>query len=133
MILYIDKEQDSQGGEVYEGETGPYASHEPKYITTTFTRASFTSDRMFYETIDVSDSLAREIKKAGKVYLAVIFYADGDTFGTTYGYFQLSGVSATLAGAEKQNKKALSGKGYKPWEGYFSRLIGAEIFELPLT
>jgi hypothetical protein len=139
MKLYIDKTQFSEGGEEYEGEEGPYATRHPTYITTTFTNATFSPSKMFYETIDVSDSLAAKLQELKQVYLGVVFYSDGDTFGTTYGYFKFTGVSETQEGVERINKKALEngvddmGYVYKPWEGYFNGLIGFEIFLLKIV
>lgn len=140
MILYLDKEQFSEGGEAYDDESeGPFISRSPTYVTTKFTTASFYSHKMFTEQVEISEKLADKITNLGHVYLGVVFYYDGDTFGTTYGLYEISGVSDTLSGIEKINKKTISDglnnrwEGYKPWEGYFSGLIGAEIFKLDLV
>jgi hypothetical protein len=133
--FYISTSERATGGKPYPGEEGPYASCEPTYKETNFIRAYATPPKnmMFYESIDLSESEYLHLSKKKLVYLAVIFYSDGDTFGTTYGLFQIAGIAATPAGAKRLNKKALEEDAYKPWEGYFSNLMSTEIFLLELV
>jgi hypothetical protein len=132
--LYILTTTVEEGGELCEGESGgPYSSHEPTHRTTTFDEvyALQPSNRMFYETFELSKSDYNSLLKCEQVYVSAIFYSDGDTFGTTYGYYQITGVSASEKEAIQANNLALTDPGFKSWDGYFSSLIGPEVFLVP--
>lgn len=132
--LYVLSTTIEEGGEVDEGEEeSEFASHQPCYRTTTFdaVHANHPEHRMFFDTIEVPNSYYNRLLKCDQVYVAAIFYSDGDTFGETHGYFQLQGVFETSEEAIAANTLALKNEGYKPWEGYFSSLIGPEVFVVP--
>lgn len=134
--LYILSTTTEEGGELCEGEEDvPYASHEPTYRMTTFDTAhgSQPADRMFYDTLEVSKTLYEELMKCEKVFVSAIFYSDGDTFGTTDGYYEITGVSSTKEDAAAANKAALESNDFQSWQGYFARLIGPEIFLVPFV
>jgi len=132
--IYISTSQRIMGGKPYPGEEGPYATCEPTYREVSFHKAYTTQPQhmMFFESVQLSEQEYIHLSKKKNVYLAVVFYSDGDTFGTSHGLFQISGISATVAGAKKLNKKALEEDAYKPWEGYFARLDRADVFLLDL-
>ena len=65
--------------------------------------------------------------KLKEAWLALVRYCDGDTFGTTFGNHVFIGFGKTQAQAEKILKDALERKGYKQWEGYFSRLESTDV------
>lgn len=133
--FYISLSERATGGKPYPGEEGPYASCEPTHKETDFLRAYATPPQnlMFCESVEVSESEYHYLIKKKQVYLAVVFYSDGDTFGTTYGLFKISGIAATEVTAKRLNKKALEEDDYKPWEGYFSNLMSTEVYLLDLV
>jgi hypothetical protein len=133
--FYISTSQRVTGGKPYPGEKGPYACCEPIYRETDFHRVYINPppNMMFFETIELSEAEYIHFSKKKKIYLAVVFYSDGDTFGTTYGLFHISGLSSTQKGAERLNKEALERNEYKPWEGYFSHLMRTEVYLLDLV
>lgn len=66
------------------------------------------------------------------VYLVVVRYSDGGTFGHTTGYWHVSLVTTDRDEALKMETairaNTLPKEGvYKPWEGYFSSLEDVEI------
>jgi hypothetical protein len=75
--------------------------------------------------------------KVDEVYLVVVRYRDGGTFGST-GYWKLIGpylTSKEAYGVEDAINKDAYGdpkKEYMPWRGYFASLtsVGVEIFRL---
>jgi hypothetical protein len=79
-------------------------------------------------------SVPQEFLSKEVLYLAVIFYSDGNTFGTTHGYPHFCGVSDTCEGAQKLIDDELSSDNkYKPWVGYFSSLGNTRVFSLTLV
>lgn len=70
------------------------------------------------------------------VYLVVVRYRDGDTFGHTTGDYHFYSVRATREEVD-QDRKYLestehSSELYLPWTGYFARLENVEVHLLPL-
>jgi hypothetical protein len=77
-----------------------------------------------------------------KLFLAVVRYGTGDTFGHTNGAWYVAGIAPTykIAQAILEEETKPSGppeKGswqhYKRWEGYFESLQDTEIHELSLV
>jgi hypothetical protein len=70
------------------------------------------------------------------VFLVVVRYEDGDTFGSCYGNFHFYSIRATEKEAEKDKAIIETPRGenddYRPWDGYFERLEEVEIYEMPL-
>lgn len=74
-----------------------------------------------------------------KLFLAVVRYGTGDTFGHTTGAWYIVGVAPTreIAQAMLKEESEPSKQGdylrYKRWEGYFESLEDTEIHELDLV
>lgn len=119
--LYFTYNETSSGGDALE--EGRYASRSDQEINIKFLNIykSQPKDRFFCDSIELSEKEYDLLSKKDFLYLAVIRYSTGDTFGRTNGAWSVVGVSATRIAAEKLCKKALEGIGYKPWEGYFER------------
>lgn len=79
--------------------------------------------------VDVND----ECYSCSELYLAVIFYTDGGTFGCTHGYYYIVGAYKSLDEAKKELEKAKNNGEYKPWEGYFASFESSDIFVLPVV
>jgi len=119
--LYLTYDEDAEGGEVCEGEEdSSWPSYEPTYKYVTFLKfyRRKPKDRFFYERVEID----KELFHKEELYLAWITYADGDTFSTTYGNTYIVGAYATRGEAKDAVDEALNNtKGYKPWEGFFSK------------
>lgn len=72
-----------------------------------------------------------KVLEAKFVYLVIVRYQDGNTFGTSHGNFLFYSVRATpeeaLADQEVICTPAQNSKEYREWEGYFEKLEGVEI------
>ncbi len=125
LRLYIDYSERRTGGEAI-GE-GPWCSHEDEDTEVSFLGMYRTSPthKFFYDSIEVSE----EVHKADEVYLCVVRYSTGSTFGRRNGAWTIIGVATDSRKAQEMLDKALNGDGYKPWEGYFERLEGTEIHD----
>lgn len=73
------------------------------------------------------------------VYLVVVRYQDGNTFGTTYGYWNVHLVTTDQKEAVDRRADILNGTlpkapgtNYHPWEGYFTHLEDVEIHAFKL-
>lgn len=91
--------------------------------------------RFFYDSV-LSDP---RMLKMDKLFLAVVRYSTGDTFGHSSGEWYIVGVAPTRKIAKlmlaEETKAAVNGDyaNYKRWQGYFESLEGTEIHELDLV
>jgi hypothetical protein len=123
--LYLGYKTSSSGGQRESDE--PYSSRSPEYIEVTFTSLSRESGTFFGHNIEVTD----EVYAADEVYLVVVRYRDGDSFGSSHGNWTVWAAVATEAEAIKIGRDIESGALHKdghylPWEGYFNSLEGVE-------
>jgi hypothetical protein len=81
-----------------------------------------------YNTVNIDKFMVRGVGET--LYLAVIVYSDGSTFGRTDGHHYIVGAYPTRDDASAAANKAVTEADYKPWEGYFSRFQGTEVIAL---
>ena len=64
-----------------------------------------------------------------EVYVVIVRYTTGDSFGITHGAWCVEGVYAEKDEANKVYKSILDNtyEGYKEWEGYFEHLESAQV------
>jgi hypothetical protein len=70
------------------------------------------------------------------LYCVISRYKDGDIFGISYGNWCLESICRTSEEANSIQKAIENAKyhgGYKPWEGYFSRLEYVDVVVLKVT
>lgn len=67
-----------------------------------------------------------------KVFVILVRYSDGNTFGNTSGYGKIVAAAEYMYEAKEIRDKILKKEwhGYNVWEGYFARLEKVEIKEL---
>ena len=130
--LYIEYNTSSEGGHALSDER--WSDRSDEHTTVDFIRLHRNppANRFFYDSIELSHP---EMAKMDKLYLAVVRYTTGDTFGTSYGHWHIVDVAPTYEIASAMLEEALkpSVKGYKPWEGYFERFEGTEIHTLEVV
>lgn len=126
LYLSLDYNEDRRGGKPESDE--PYSSRSPTYVEVSFhslSRGSGTG--RWGSNIEVS----REIYEAAEVYVVIVRYQDGDSFGTSHGNWCVAGVATTAEEARKIEAAArLPQKDhshYREWDGYFSGLEEVEI------
>ena len=132
--LYLKYDESRSGGgicESQENESWPYRNHE--YIEVSFTslHRNPPEGQFFYDSFEVSD----ELYNADQVYMAVVRYTDGDTFGHTCGYWSVEGIFGSRREAERlltkleedAGKPFTLGKYTKAWHGYFTRFERTQI------
>jgi hypothetical protein len=126
--VYLGYSQSERGGELRSGEKeGPYACREDAYIDFTpdglYTQASDSQ-----ETIGVDFDPSKYIDK--EVFMVVVRYTDGHSFGTTHGYWHITGVYPKASTARRLAKQIKNNKysDYKPWDGYFASLDSVDIW-----
>lgn len=135
--VYIEYDSYSSGGERVDPDY-QWSDRTERVTTVNFKklhRKSPTS-RFFYDSVEVSNPKMLELDE---LYLAVVRYRTGDTFGTTTGAWHVVGVAPTYKIAELMLKEATAPSEpgdyshYKPWEGYFESLEDTEIHKLYLV
>jgi hypothetical protein len=140
--LYIHTTETSSGGEPESDDRWCHHSDIVKAVS--FNSVSRKRSDGFWPSGD-SFEVSEEVYKAPKVFLVIVRYFDGGTFGRTCGCWHIQGSFTTekealaLAASirdrsyekewEKQHKK---GYHYLPWQGYFSGLEGVEVHCFPV-
>lgn len=133
--LYLGYKTSSSGGQRESDE--PYSCRSPEYITVTFTSLSRESGTFFGHNIEVTD----EVYAADEVFIVVVRYRDGDSFGSSHGNWTVWAATATEAEAVKiaesitdgslvkEAEKAKGNGGWVsfPWTGHFNGLEGVEV------
>lgn len=132
--LYLVYDETRSGGNICEGEEdSDWPNRDPEYIEVSFTALyrNPPENRFFYDSFEVSE----EVYNAEQVYMAVVRYSDGDTFGYTSGYWSVEGIFSSQSEAEKLLSKLdneasqpfTMGKYTKAWHGYFGSFEGTQV------
>lgn len=138
--LYVEYKESRTGGLAHNPED-QWSSHEDVDVNVKFIRLHREAPKhiFFYDSVEVSHKKMLELDK---LFLAVVRYGTGDTFGHTNGAWYIVGVAPTYQIAkamleEETKPSAAPKKGewqrYKRWEGYFESLEDTEIHELSVV
>jgi hypothetical protein len=147
--VYLTYSEHRSGGDIYEGqEEYDFPDREDSYIDFT-PKGLFTKQGQWQETIDVTFNPNKYVDK--DIYLVVVRYETGDTFGCTYGAWSVTGAFSSLEEAElmrtiiEQDDEKVYDAAYKEhevewpnasswpaWKGYFERLSSVEIYCITL-
>jgi hypothetical protein len=141
-VLYLHTTESSTGGEPENDEKWCHHSDILKAVSFNSVSRSNNSFWGCAQSFDVTE----EVFKADQVFLVIVRYYDGGTFGRTCGNYNVQGSFLTekealdfaesiengtyQKEAEKARKKSKSnffGGPYMPWVGYFSGLEGVEV------
>jgi len=139
LRIYVEYDTDQYGGEAIDPEDR-WTNHTDTVRTVTFHKLyrQQPTHRYFYDSVEI-DARHADMLKMPKLFLAVVRYGTGDTFGHTTGAWYIVGVAPTreIAQAMLKEETVPSVKGeyrtYKRWEGYFESLEDTEIHELDLV
>lgn len=129
--VYVPYEETREGGEPESDEE--FSCRSPEYRNITFSYVYERKTDFFAERITLDfDPTKRE-----EIILVVVIYSSGDTFGTTYGNFEIVKGCSTLEEAKKlkslieNDKYKTNETNYLPWKGYFESLEAVHIEVLP--
>lgn len=137
--IYMTYRTDQSGGEVID-PNDEWSSHEDQYIEFNPIAVAKSAEGLkWYETI----SLSFDPSLVDKIFVVIVRYGDGDTFGHTCGNWHVEGGYSTLEKAKtiktsiENDEYGKSGKKeehyqYLPWKGYFASLETVEIHSFPL-
>ena len=138
--LYIKYKETTYGGEVCKGqENDPWPNYETAYHEYHYeyaTKNKPTDNQLYgnYTTLEV----APEVLLEDKVYLAIVVYGDGNTFGSSSGHHEIIGGFSTRKEAEELlshvTKHGYDNRdgGFYPWNGYFNSLEGKIVIKLDI-
>lgn len=137
--LFIDTTEDSYGGEAESDDEWCHHSDIVKTVEFNCVYRKKNSKSFWGGT---SFEVTEEVYKAPRVFLAIVRYSDGGTFGRTVGYWEIMGAFTTEAEALAMTASIEGGtfktdyphlaRSYMPWEGYFSGLQGTEVHSFPI-
>lgn len=129
--VYLTYEEDRSGGAICEGdEDSQWPSHENEYVEFE-PKALFLYPTSFCETVCLDFDPSTE----DTLHIVIVRYSTGSTFGRTLGCWHIEGAYVSYEEAESVAKaiEADKYKGtYKPWEGYFERLEGTDVYSMQL-
>jgi hypothetical protein len=149
-ILKINFVGSSHGGEPLTDEE--FSDREDEVNNYTIHSVSIGSNKKhhtFYDELDFP--VDYEVKKGDTVFIVVVTFEDGDTFGRSYGnvcvvdIFTNEEEAETLASIISDDEKKCdkddildrkakrSYEGYAPWDGYFERLENVEVQKFIVT
>lgn len=134
--VYLDYYESRSGGAAHD-PSDQWSSHDDVVVNVEFKRLHRTQPPMFfYDSFELSNP---DLLKLDKLYMAVVRYLTGNTFGSTVGMWHVVGFAPTydiaqlmLNGAVVPSKPG-DYRNYKPWEGYFERLLDVEVHTLELV
>jgi hypothetical protein len=132
--VYIEYTSHTYGGAPIDPEDR-WTSYTDTVISVSFKRLHREppTRNFFYDSIDLPND---DMLKLDKLYLVVVRYGTGSTFGHTTGAWQVIGVAPTYKIAqlmEEEERKPSKPGQYKCWEGYFESLEDIEIHTLELV
>jgi hypothetical protein len=135
--LTVHYNYSSEGGEALTNEE--WSDRSPEYITTEFLGAYYFYTDSFKNKITCKDfEISFNPENVDSVYLVIVKYSDGDTFGTTFGLWDVPLITVSEKSAEicvKQIRKQtgrFKKDAYQPWQGYFSRLEDVSVVKFDL-
>lgn len=126
--LYLGYSESRSGGEALSDEQ--YCDHADAHIEFQ-PEGLYTEKSSTQETVGVDFDPTQHV--GADVYMVVVRYYDGDTFGRCYGHWFIEGIYLDRDEALK-NKNAIesgsySKKGcYNDWEGYFAGLESVNVW-----
>jgi len=133
--LYVYYTEDRSGGEICEGdEDSSWPNYEDENIEFEVLEArSVPRQSWIKEVVKIDDN----IKSGDEVYIVVVRYYDGGTFGRTCGYFSFQFATKSYEQAEACERALRKGDAstfdcetFMPWFGYFSGLEDVEIWKV---
>lgn len=129
--IYLTYESDQSGGGYEPGESGPYGCRKTTYRTFKLLGA-WTTAQDWVETVEVDFTP----KSGEKVYIIVVRYSTGDSFGRSNGHWHIEGAYNDRDEAEAIGKRIAHGNykkdSYLPWNGYFEHLEEVSVEGLDL-
>ena len=131
-------EESSHGGGICAGDkNSEWPSHEDEYN-------EFSAKGLRLKPPDWSETIEVDFdpKESEHLYVVVVRYSSGSTFGSTHGHWYIEGAYKTYDEAEKIEIAISKGTGrydpekknraYMPWVGYFESLEGASVERLDI-
>ncbi len=127
--VYLFYEESESGGEVCEGdEDRAFPDHEDLY-------REFTAKSLQLEPGNWSEAIEVNFDPAkhSHLYVVIVRYQSGDTFGVSHGNWQVIGACQKLKEAKKVARSIETGSyrrgrgKRKEWEGYFESLETVDI------
>lgn len=150
LELHVDYDSETETISDTLGEDGPWSGYREEDIYLTVNSLRRDTNDAFCESIKVTEDMFN----ADELFLVVVRYSDGSTFGQTSGLYEFVAAfdnekdckelreeikldarkSSYGFRPKTKNINYSSSRGllYTPWKGYFARLSSVEILSLPV-
>lgn len=130
--VWVVYDSDSIGGVTLNPEDR-WSERSPKYTTLEIKGLykEQPKDKFYCPSLEVDP----HILDCDVVFLVVVRFQTGDTFGTSHGEFHFYSVRSTEEETRvdiRDIKEAKKPGVYRPWDGYFERLEEIEVHQMPL-
>jgi len=134
--LFVDYYEMFSGGEICSGdEDASWPNYEPSHTEFKITSDAFIvcPNKIYTALVHCSFDPEEHIGK--NIYVVVVRYQTGDSFGTSHGRWEMEGGYLTKEEAAKVKESINDNtyEGYKSWKGYFEALEDVEIHELKIV
>lgn len=134
QTLWVTYKEHCSGGGIVEGEEDKaYPDREEEYIDWQLLNVNISEPNSLYRD-PVKVKCSKLVRPGDSMYLVVVRYSSGDTFGHSSGHAYAEGVydtkeCANLVAAMIEAESYPS-VGYLPWVGFFESLEGVEIHNI---
>ncbi|MHA1794809.1 MAG: hypothetical protein ACTSUK_01760 [Promethearchaeota archaeon] len=128
--VYLTYESGTSGGEICDGQQDSDWPDREDTCTMFVPKNIKLKAPEWSETIEIDF----DPSKLEYLYVVIVRYSSGDTFGSTLGNWHIAGAYANFAKAKKIENKINNDtyKGYTPWVGYFEALEGVTVEKLDI-
>jgi len=127
MKIYVNYSESRHGGEVCAGqEEDRWPNYKPVMVDFRVGVCTQEATGCYYDTVETDF----EPTHGETLFVVVVRYSDGNTFGQVNGLGSIQGVFRTAEEAHKlaeQFPERQGIQGYKLWEGYFSAFESADV------
>lgn len=119
-LLYLEYDEYSSGGDALDDSEWPNYSD----INITWTLGKVFLNKEKAPWIRREEDTTFPVKHGDIVYVLLVQYSSGNTFGSSYGNTCIEGIYPSYDAAElvSESIKNKSYHGYMPWDGYFESL-----------
>jgi hypothetical protein len=149
--LHLNFVGSSSGGQPETNEQ--WSNREDEIHNYTLDSVNLETEKAQYSLDAKEVTVGFKVENGDTVYVLLVTYEDGDTFGRSYGNIYVVGVYESEEEADKvradidyderhcnrddlfdvDKKKTRRYKGYASWRGYFERFTSAEMFEMVVS
>jgi hypothetical protein len=127
--LYVEIDVETSGGEPDDPDAA-WPTYSDKIHSISVNKGTFHRGNSFWP----SDSIQVPggFDQFEKLYLSIVRYSDGDTFGSSQGLHKICFVATTYQDAKRYDPLTMW-TGHKFWQGYFGGYECTEVYKIDIV